>query len=303
MFKQKNIILILITITGVLLLISTVSAEDNITQNNTLDDITPPETTTNISTTSEPEPVENITLNPKVKIYYEDDLIAFQAPSNIFNNLTLWINDIDYGHSCDLIDSYGVMNKVVVKDNQGNIVAIGNITWNNLKFTLDGKTTTLNNTEYELLKQHEPVEKYVGVEKIKYISKYKKVKKTYYKTKLLGKAYKNAIGALVLTKIIGLENTVKYYKQVDKKLNKKIKKQIKKMKKKGWKFEYSYKKNKNGVYKVYGEFSKVKKVKTPVYKYRTENNYMRFKYTGKEYTVSVDSDNGKYIYTKSFELI
>ena len=288
------------------MLISTVSAADNTTQTNTTDNIlTTPEETIHYNISSNEKPIisEENNLNPDVQIYYEDGLIGFQAPTIIYDNLNLWINNVNYGHSCDLINKYGIIKEATVKNNQGEIVAVKNINWNNLKFTLNGKTVTLTNDEYQSLKDHLPIQKYVGVKKTKYISKYNKVKKTFYKTKLLGKAYRSVIGAIVMSKIIGIDNTIKYFKQVDKNLNKKVKKQIKKMKKKGWKFDYTYKKSKNGVYKIYGEFHKVKKVKTPVYKYKTSNNYMIFKFSSGKYIVQVDSNDNKYTYSNSFGLI
>ena len=299
MFRETTIILIL-TI-GVLLLISGVSAADNNTQNTT-EILTVPEkeVTTNISTTAEPEISE---INPNVEIYKEDNLIAYSAPASIFDNLHLWINDVDYGHSCDLNNKYGVINDVTVKDNNGELVASKNIGWTHLKFTLNGKTTTLTSNEYQSLKKGITVQKYVGLKKTKYVSKYKHVKKTFYKTKLLGKAYKSRIGAIILSKVIGIKKTRNECKHVDKKLNKNVKKQINRMTKKGWKFDYTYKTTKNGIYKIYGEFHKVKKVKKPVYKYKTSNNYMKFKYSAGKYTVSVDSNDNKYVYTRAFALI
>ena len=291
-----------------MLLISVASATDNITGNTTDDNLlTVPdeEITTEISTATPEQELseEEDTLNPDVTIYCEDNLIGFEAPEEVFDDLDVWINNVNYGSACDLNNKYGIIKQVQVKNNKGEVVAIKNMTWNHLKFTLNKKKVTLTGSDYQLLKQHKTIKKYVGIEKIKYISKYKKVNKKYYKTKLLAKAYRSVIGVLLLSKIIGVKNTIKYLKSVNKKLNKKVKNQINKMKKKGWKFDYTYKTSKNGLYKLYGEFHKVKKVKVPVYKYKKVKNYMKFKFSSGKYVVSVDSDDGKYVYSKSFRLI
>lgn len=299
MFKKSNI-LILAMLGLFILSISAVSATENITDN-MLADV--PDETTNISVSDESAPVSEDSLNPDVKIYLDDNLLAFQAPADIYDNLNLYVNNANYGHSCDLNNRYGIIKEASVKNTQGDVVSVYNMDWTKLKFTLNGKTATLTSDEYQQLKDHKTIHKYVGVKKVKYISKYKKVKKTYYKTKLLGKAYKSRIGAIILSKLIGVKNTVKYLNSIDKTLSNKVKKQIKKMKKKGWKLDYTYKKTNNGVYKVYGEFYKTKKVKSPVYKYKSYNNYMTFKYTSKGYVAEVDSNDGQYVYSKTFALI
>ena len=259
MFKKSNILIL--AILGLFILsISAVSATENITDN-MLADV--PDETTNISVSDESAPVSEDSLNPDVKIYLDDNLLAFQAPADIYDNLNLYVNNANYGHSCDLNNRYGIIKEASVKNTQGDVVSVYNMDWTKLKFTLNGKTATLTSDEYQQLKDHKTIHKYVGVKKVKYISKYKKVKKTYYKTKLLGKAYKSRIGAIILSKLIGVKNTVKYLNSIDKTLSNKVKKQIKKMKKKGWKLDYTYKKTNNGVYKVYGEFYKTKKVKSP----------------------------------------
>lgn len=303
MFKKSGLLILIII--GALLFISTVSAADNITSdnNNSEDILEAPEEINNISITEEPETFAEDSLNPDVQIYKEYGFISFEAPYEIYDDLSLYINNVKYGDCCDLENKYGIIKEVSVKNKQGEVVSVSNISWSKLKFTLNGKTSTLTSTEYQQLKQHNTINKYVGMKKIKYISKYKNVKKNYYKTKLLGKAYKSRMGAIVLSKVIGVENTIKYFKHLDKTLSEKVKNKIKKMKKKGWKLSYTYKKSKNGVYKIYGEFYKTKKVKSPVYKYKKYKNYMTFKYTSKGYEVKVDSNDGKYVYSMNFVLI
>ena len=249
------------------------------------------------------ESISTSTLNPDVTIDNDNNFISIRAPSAIYDDLSLYIDGVKYGKSCDLNGAYGVIKNLTVKDKEGNMIATKLFTWSKLKFTLKGHSITLTSDEYLTLKKHSTIKKYVGIKKIKYVSGYKKVKKTYYKTKLLGKANKSKLGTLILASLIGVKNTVKYLKSINKKLSKTVNKNIKKMTKKGWKFDYSYKKTKYGIQKIYGEFYKVKKVKKPVYKYKQENNYMILKYNNGKYIMQVDSDDGKYVYTNTINLI
>lgn len=279
---------------GILLMISAVSATDNTTQNdNTL------------TLSEEPVSVENNTLNPKVIIGKDGNYgINFGAPDDIYDGLSLYVNNVSYGKYCELENNYGIIKEnVTVKNSKGEIVATKHISWSNLKVTLNGKTVTLSDSDYQLLKQHKTVKKYVGIKKTKYVSKYKWVTNTYYKSKFLGKAYKSAVSKAIVAKVYGIKNAIKYFKYVDKRLSRQVNNQINIMKKKGWKLEYTYRITCNGVYKVYGEFYKVKKVKTPVYKYKKYKNYMVFKYSSGKYVASVDSNDNKYTYSKTFKLI
>ena len=97
MFKKSNI-LILAMLGLFILSISAVSATENITDN-MLADV--PDETTNISVSDESAPVSEDSLNPDVKIYLDDNLLAFQAPADIYDNLNLYVNNANYGHSCE----------------------------------------------------------------------------------------------------------------------------------------------------------------------------------------------------------